>query len=309
MAGTPVVDQEDAPQPAMVTPESFEFRDVVFGIVGRQAGRLHIARVDDQEGQDVDSAVADVFELLLLDRAGDRPADRVALQNLLVGHLVGADDPDPSPGQPLGVGVAPEHLLGPIFELGVEPGRPPVAGPMWLEIDLVENPSDGAGRDGRDDPVEHRLACQVFTGPMGDVQPFGDGFQAGELDNLGPLEGGKSGRDVPTGGAEPAVLSTRIARSDGTSSRRWPHRTASGRRWCWSSHLGRWPGRSEHAGPGTRARNRSERPAGESPGHLGRGKAIGVVVHASGHLNTLGRVRSQHNRWHRTPCITYVRRH
>ena len=49
---------------------------------------------------------AGVLELLLLDRAGDRPADRATLQHLLVGHLVGADHPIALPGEPVGVGVA-----------------------------------------------------------------------------------------------------------------------------------------------------------------------------------------------------------
>ena len=33
----------------------------------------------------------------------------------------------PRSGQPLGVGVAPEHLLGPLLEPGIEPGGPPRA--------------------------------------------------------------------------------------------------------------------------------------------------------------------------------------
>ena len=83
-----------------------------------------------------------VFELLLLDRAGDRSADRATLQHLLVGHLVGADHPIALSGQSVGVGVAPEDLLGPLLEQRVQPGCPPVAGPVRLQIDVVQDQTD-----------------------------------------------------------------------------------------------------------------------------------------------------------------------
>ena len=150
----------------MLTPEPLQGRDVMGGVIGLQAGRHHLAAVDHEEGQDADRAVPGVLELLLLDRAGDRPADRAAFEHLLVGHLVGADDPDLLPGQPFGVGVAPEHLLGPLLEPGVQPGGPPVAGPVRLEIDAVQDPADGAGGDRRDDAVEDGLPGQIL-----DAQP------------------------------------------------------------------------------------------------------------------------------------------
>jgi membrane fusion protein, multidrug efflux system len=84
------------------------------------------------------------------DQAGDRPADRASLQHLLVGHLIEAQGPDASLGQPPGVGVAPQDLLGPIHEAPIQPGGPPVAGPIRREIDPVEEPPNGAGRDARD---------------------------------------------------------------------------------------------------------------------------------------------------------------
>ena len=76
------------------------------------------------------------------DRAGDRAADWVAPQDLMVGHLVGADHPIAPPGQPDGVGVAPEDLLGPLLEQRVQPGRPPVASPVGLQIDVVQDQTD-----------------------------------------------------------------------------------------------------------------------------------------------------------------------
>ena len=84
------------------------------------------------------------------DQAGDRPADRASLQHLLVGHLIEAQGPDASLGQPPGVGVAPQDLLGPIHGAPIQPGGPPVAGPIRREIDPVEEPPNGAGRDARD---------------------------------------------------------------------------------------------------------------------------------------------------------------
>src|SRR4051812_35915321 len=239
--------------------EVLQRRDVVVSIVGPQAGQGHLAGVDDQERQQIDGAGPGVLELLPLDRTGDGPADRVPFEHLLVGHLVGADDPDAPPGQPLSVGIAPEHLLGPLLEPGIEPGGPPVAGPVRLEIDRIQDPADGAGADRRDDPVEDSLAGQVLTGPVGNVQAPGHRLQAGQGDDLRPMEGGKSARGVPNGPRGPATRSGHAARSDGRSSRRWTRRTAPGRRLCWSARLGRWPAQCEPDGPATRVRSRCGR--------------------------------------------------
>ncbi|HEX3447676.1 MAG TPA: efflux RND transporter periplasmic adaptor subunit, partial [Isosphaeraceae bacterium] len=84
------------------------------------------------------------------DQAGDRPADRVSLQHSLVGHLVEAQDSDASLGQPPGIGVAPQDLLGSVHEAPIQPGGPPGAGPIRREIDSVEEPPNGVGRDAQD---------------------------------------------------------------------------------------------------------------------------------------------------------------
>ena len=68
-----VVDQVDAPQPAVPAPELLQRRDVVVGVVRSRHDRPHPPGVDDQEHQQVDRAVPGVLELPLLDRAGDRP--------------------------------------------------------------------------------------------------------------------------------------------------------------------------------------------------------------------------------------------
>ncbi len=152
-----------------------------------EACRFHLAAVNDQEVQDVDRPMAGVLELLLFDRAGNRSTDRVAFQDLMVGYLIGADDPIAPLGQAVGVGVAPEDLLGPLLELGIQASRPPVAGPMRLQVDVVQDPADSPLADGRDDAVSDRLSGQVFAGPMGNVQALGHGLQAGQLDDLGTL--------------------------------------------------------------------------------------------------------------------------
>src|SRR5271168_2446600 len=95
----------------------------------------------------------DIVELLLLDRAGDAAADRHPLQNLVIGNLVGTDDPDPALGQPVGVAIAPEHLLGSLLEACIKASGPPVACAMRLKVDVIKNPADRSAADGRHDTV------------------------------------------------------------------------------------------------------------------------------------------------------------
>ena len=224
--------QVDPFQPVVASSEMPQGRDVVIGVVGLQAECLHLPRMDDQEIQDVDRAVPGIVELLLLDRAGDAAADRHSLQDLAIGHLVGADDPEPVPHEFLGVGIAPEHLLGPLLEARVESSGPPVACPMGLQVDVIEDPPDRSGADRRDDTVGDRLERQILTGPVGDVQPPSHGFQTGQRDDLGALEGGKSRRIAPivACGHRRATPPGRRLDSVGRPSRPWSHRIASGRR-------------------------------------------------------------------------------
>src|SRR6185312_5565713 len=113
-----------------------------------------------------DRAVPGIVELLLFNRTGDAAADRHPFQDLAIGHLVGADDPEPASSQFLSVGIAPEHLLGPLLEASVESAGPPVAGPMRLKVDVIEDAPDRSSADRGDDPVGDRLACQVLAGPV-----------------------------------------------------------------------------------------------------------------------------------------------
>jgi hypothetical protein len=120
--------------------------------------------------------------------------DRMTFQNLEVGLLIGTDHPEAPPGQLLGVGVAPENLLGTLLEQGVDARRPPIPRAVRLEIHAVQDVSDCPSADGRDDPLLDRLSGQILACPVGDVQPLGDRLQASQSNDLSPLEGGNPGR-------------------------------------------------------------------------------------------------------------------
>jgi hypothetical protein len=114
---------------------------------------------------------------------------------------------DDHPHASLGVGIAPEHLLGAPLEAGIQPGGPPVARAMGLQGDVVEDPPDRPGADGRHDAVGDGLIGQVFTGPGSDVQPPGHGLRARQRDDLGALEGGEIETGRPARPARPSASS------------------------------------------------------------------------------------------------------
>src|SRR5205823_6173551 len=94
------------------------------------------------------------------------------------------------PGQMPGVRVAPEDSDRPPEELVIEGRGLPEPGPVWLQVNGVQDAADGAGADRRDDAVRDGLAGQVGTGPVGDVQAAGDRLQAGEVNDAQPVQGG-----------------------------------------------------------------------------------------------------------------------
>ena len=118
-----IVDQIDSAQVTMPMSECPQLLDVVLGAFRVEARRLHLSAVNDQEEQDVDRAVPRVIELTLRDRAGDRMPDGMSFQDLEVGFLIGTDHPEAPPSQPLGVGVAPEDLLGTLLEVSMRDVR------------------------------------------------------------------------------------------------------------------------------------------------------------------------------------------
>jgi hypothetical protein len=60
-----------------------------------------------------------------------------------------------------------------------------------LKINIIEYPPDCPRPDRYYDPIGDGPVRQVFTGPVGDVQPLGQGLQAGQFDDLSSLEGGE----------------------------------------------------------------------------------------------------------------------
>ena len=228
--------------------------------------------------------MASVVKLLLLDRARDGPADRAPFEHLKVGDLIGADDPVAPPGQSLGVPVAPEDLLSAGLEPGVAAGRPPVAGAVRLQIHPVEDPADGPGADRLDNSVGDGLPGQILTRPVGDVQAPGDRLQAGECDDLGPLEGGKSGPGGPVAEAVREGPIPPCRRSVGTCDARCRRRTPTAKRGARSAPLRRSPGPCGRGGPGTRGGSRSERPLGGLYGHESQSRVGKVSDRAWGDL-------------------------
>jgi hypothetical protein len=117
MAGITILDQNPPLQATMPLPEKLPLLDIMRGIFFIHDHGCHPARVNDQEHQDVNGPVARVLELLLLDRTGNRSAERTPFQDLAIGNLINADIPQPLRGQALGMAVAPQHFLSPVLEL------------------------------------------------------------------------------------------------------------------------------------------------------------------------------------------------
>src|SRR4051794_2668014 len=99
---------------------------------------------------------------------------------------------------------------------------------MRLEVHLVEDGLDRPIADGRDDPFLDRLSSQILARPVSDVQALGDRLQTSQLNDLGALQGGKSGRVARAFGVVRAGRASPIPRSGGRSSRSLTDRTAFG---------------------------------------------------------------------------------
>lgn len=187
VAGVVVLDEEYPLQASVSATKRFQLPNVVLRVLFGFHGHLHPAGVDDEKEQQVDCPMPLVLKLLLLDGTRNRSADRATFQNLMVGHLIRRYRPDALASQPFRIGIAPENLLRPVLELGVEAGGLPVTGAVRLQVHISQDSSDRARADVLDDAVSNGLACQFLAGPVGDVQAFGDGLQTGQFDNLGSL--------------------------------------------------------------------------------------------------------------------------
>ena len=116
MSGGTVMNQKHTAQVPMALPKRLQRLDVMVSIFMRWASRFPPTAMHDQKHQHIDRAMAYVLELLLFDRAGNRPTDRVALNRLEIGHLVDAGDPKAAAHQTRGGGITPQNLLRPLLE-------------------------------------------------------------------------------------------------------------------------------------------------------------------------------------------------
>lgn len=281
-----IVDEVDAAQVTMPMSKRTQLLDVPSSALRIEANGLHPSAMNDQEDQDVDRAVPRIIELALCDRPGDRMPDRMSFQDLEVGLLIGTDDPEAPLGQSLGIGVAPEDLLGTLLEQGVDARRPPIPRAMRLEIHSIQDVSDRSIADGWDNPFLDRLAGQILARPVGDVQALGDRLQASQSNDLSPLKGGKSGlvaRPVGVVPGDPAIPSPRSA---GRSSTRLMDRTGSGRPVVGSAPPRRPQEGSEPVGFGTRAETDSDRSVGGSEHRQSQSSGDEVFDHAWGGSNS-----------------------
>jgi hypothetical protein len=280
MAGIAIMDKVHAPQLMMATPEFLQLREVMCSIFRLGARRFHPAVVNDREVQNVDRPMPGVLELLLFDRAGDRSTDRVAFKNLMIGNLIGADHPIALLDQARGVGVAPQDFLGPLLETDIQASRPPVTGPVRLQVDVVQDPADGSLADRGDNAVSDRLPVQVLAGPVGKMQALGHGLEAGQLDDLGTLQGGKSRSGVPIAWV---VRGRRIIPSVGSYGKcdgRSICHTGSGRPGFASEHRRRFPRGFGRAGLDTTAGSGYEQLVGGSVNRQERSRWGEVFGHA-----------------------------
>src|SRR5437879_6374905 len=111
--------------------------EVGSGILGRQLAGFHLAARRDQQQQQVDRALADVFILLLFEMTRKDAPERLALPNLEIGNLVHAYHPQPLGSQIRGMAGAPEDLRGTLLELNIQAGSLPVARAVRPPIDRV----------------------------------------------------------------------------------------------------------------------------------------------------------------------------
>jgi len=158
MTGIAILDQEDAAEMSMALMKPLQSLDVMGGIFVRGAVGFHLTAMHHQKHQHVDRAMTNVFKLLLLNGAGNGPADRGAFERLQIWHLIDTNNPKAFMHQMVGVSITPENLLRAVLELGVQVRRFPIAGAMRLQIHCLQDTSYGAGADRRHYPLAHRLA-------------------------------------------------------------------------------------------------------------------------------------------------------
>jgi hypothetical protein len=121
-----------------------------------------------------------------------------------------------------------------------------------LQIHLMQNRANRRRTDSGHNPLGDQLACQVLARPRGDVQPVRHRLKTGPLDNLRPLQGGKSAALGQRAASVPPHRSYRFAHTGGTLARPCSDHSATARLPLEPVRLLRSPTRSVHAGLDTR---------------------------------------------------------
>ena len=228
--------------------------DVMGGIFARGTVGFHLAAVYDQKQQDVDRAMATVFKLLLLNRAGNSSADRGTFKRLQIRHLIDTNDPKTIMHQPVAIGITPENLFCALLEQRVHVHRFPVARAVWLQRYVMQDAPDGARADVRHNPIDDRLTSQILATLVSNEQSLSDWLQTRQLHDLRPLQRGKSHPDALTVGLRIRALPVPSARSIDTFAKRSMEHIAFARPLSGHVRRGRWPISPVRAEPATTVR-------------------------------------------------------
>ena len=212
--------------------------DVVRGVLRARARPASIRPVvDDQEQQELTVPCRMYSNSCCSIEPGT--ARRIGFRSSTwkLGTSSAADGPDAPAGQPLGVGVAPEHLLGPLLEPRVEAGRPPVPRAVRLQVHLVQDPADHGRADRSTMPSATACRARSSLRPVGDVQAPRRPAPGRPARRSGRAGGGEICGGLPSGAGRPAAGPGRLARSGGRGARPWTGRTASAA----ATSCTRWP--------------------------------------------------------------------
>ena len=178
-----------------------------------------------------------------------------------------------------------------LLELFVEPGRPPVTGAMWLEVDGIQDAPHGPTVDRVHDAVRHRLPGQVLTGPVWvTCNPRATGSRQASCTILARCRGGKAVRVGPNGPVPPSARPLPALHTGGRCARWWRDRIASGRRPHRSVRRRQPPARCAHGGLETRAATGNGRPVAGRRRPPPPAPDREVSDHASGHLRVPSKI-------------------
>src|SRR5713101_9868525 len=200
VARSTVPDQVDPTSTTVLVKQLRQDLAQMGAIIAVQAPAAHVARVDHQSDQQIQRAVADVFKLLAFNLPrSHRGGGTASLQDLEMRLLIHTDHHLPLLGQGCRSLIAPQHLSGPLAELGIERRRLPIAEAMGLQVRPLQDQRDGRVGKMRKNTPRNGHACQSPRRPMGDLQTNPARLATGQLFDFHALQGGKSPTAVLTG--------------------------------------------------------------------------------------------------------------